>query len=55
MMLIYFIIFDWKEELWPFNNFNHENFGNEIENIRNKFNVLFNQIVSFYELLTSKN
>ncbi len=50
-----FYYLEWKEELWPFNIFNNENFRNEIENLRNTFNVLLNQIVTFYELLTSKN
>ena len=27
------------------------NIGNEIENLRNTFNVLLNQIITFYELI----
>ena len=48
-----FYYLEYKEEIWPFTIFNHENFGTEIENLRKKFNVLLNQIVTFYELLTS--
>jgi hypothetical protein len=50
-----FYYLEYKEELWPFEIFNNENFGNEIDNLRNKFNVLLNQIVTFYELLTSSS
>ena len=51
--LFYFL--EYREELWPYNIFNHDNFGAEIDKLRNTFNVLLNQIVTFYELLTSKN
>ena len=50
-----FYYLEYKKELWPFNIFNHNNFGTEIDNLRNTFNVLLNQIVTFYDLLTSKN
>ena len=50
-----FYYLEYKKELWPFNIFNHNNFGTEIDNLRNTFNVLLNQIVTFYDLLASKN